>query len=435
MNFRIKKIQKKQQFRLIDHPKKVIAALFVILALIGSLAFSTVFRDGAMRILPKSPLKTDQYGHINFVLLGVAGKNEEGGLLSDSILIASLNPKTPSVSFISLPRDLFIPSEVGDRKINEIFAIARHKNDKNDQAGLEIVKEALSDFTGLPIHYGIVINFDVFENMVDTLGGIDIFVPKDIIDHKYPGPNYSYQTFVVRKGRQHFDGETTLKYARSRHTTSDYDRAKRQQDILLAIRNKAAQINLFSDFDKLKEFYSIYKQNIISDLSITEIMTLARISSNLRYENVLSNVLNDDPTQKGGFLYTPAREFYGGQFVLLPENLKDTKKFIHLNLAEPEILLENAQLAILNGSKISGKAGTLAQRLRKFGFHIIDIGNYNSEKPVFESFFSTANRQEETRQTQKFIEEFLQISPHTTSEHHAPKENTLTDINIILGTN
>lgn len=435
MNFRIKKIQKKETKPWIIHKKKLLIAAIIIIALLSTITLANFFRSGEIRILPKSPLQTDQYGHTNFVLLGVAGKNEEGGFLSDSILIASLNPKTPSISFISLPRDLFIPSEVGDRKINEIFAIARYQNDKNDQAGLEVIKDALSDFTGLPMHYGVVVNFDVFENVVDALGGIDLFVPKDIIDHKYPGPNYSYQTFVVRKGKQHLDGSAALKYARSRYTTSDYDRAKRQQDLLLAIRNKASQINLFSDFDKLKEFHNIYKQNIISDLSITEIIALARIASNLEYQNVLSNVLNDDPTQKGGFLYTPAREFYGGQFVLLPENLKDTKKFIHLNLAEPEILLENAQLAILNGSKISGKAGTLAQRLRRFGFHIIDIGNYNSEKPVFESFFTNANRTEETTKTQEFIKEFLQISPHTTSEHHAPKENSLTDINIILGTN
>ncbi|WP_321490395.1 LCP family protein [uncultured Hyphomonas sp.] len=167
---------------------------------------------------------------------GLLEKTEQGGHLSDSIMIVSINPVRPSISVLSLPRDLYISSKVGDRKINEIYAAAQYKH--GEPKGLEIVKDAISKFTGIEIHYGAVVDFALFRDSVDLLGGVDVFVPQDINDEHYPDENFGYQTFVIRRGLQHLNGDMALKYARSRKTTSDYDRARRQQDLTLAIRQK-----------------------------------------------------------------------------------------------------------------------------------------------------------------------------------------------------
>ncbi len=399
---------------------------------------SDFFHKNVREIFSFGPLEKDQFGHTNILLLGVAGLGAEGGHLSDSILIASINPSTPSVSFLSLPRDLFVESKIGNRKINEIYAAAHYKNrkafDGGNRNGIEVIKSAISNFTGIDIHYGAVIDFKIFENFIDTLGGIDIFVMEPIEDPFYPDKNYGYQTFVIRKGYQKLDGATALKYARSRKTSSDYNRAQRQQDILLAIRKKAAQLNLLTDFDKLKSFYSIFKENVNTDLGLTEIVALAKIGTSIDYDNVISAVLNDDPTQKGGLLYTPAKEFFGGQFVLLPEDLNDTQAFMNLILIHPEIGLENAQISILNGSKIPGKAGKLASRLRRLGFHVIDVGNSDSERPIVRT--TMTNLSDTKTKTIEFLQELLNIKnsviPETTLDKRGKE---LIDIEIVLGTN
>jgi LCP family protein required for cell wall assembly len=465
MKFKVRKIQPntkiknkfwRKAIQLLGPKLTIVISIAIFLsALFSVAAFFFGPSDGPRIRNPFSlDLDQDKDGHVNFLILGVAGKNEEGGNLSDSIIIASLNPKNPSLSFLSLPRDLFVSSQIGDYKVNEIYARARslalkpHVQEgkisinelsdsiikQADQAGLDIIKDAIAKFAGIDIHYGAVVNFAVFSEIVEALGGVDLFVPETIEDPFYPSENYEYQTFIMRKGMQHLDGKTALKYARSRKTSSDYSRAKRQQDILLAIRTKAAELNLFSDFVKLKNFYSLYRQNINTDLEITELITLAKIGTSIHFENTISAVLNDDPTQKGGLLYTPDKSFYGGQFVLLPESIKETQHFMHLTLIEPEILLENAQISVLNGSRMEGKAREQASRLRRLGFHVIEIGNHDSDKPVFRTFVQDLAPDINSKSKDFLVDLFngakteTPISPLTADEQ-------LIDFRVILGTN
>ena len=267
--------------------------------------------------------------------------------------------------------------------------------------------------------------------MVDEIGGIRLFVPEEIVDPYYPDGNYGYQTFIIRKGIQNLDGETALKYARSRKTSSDYSRAARQQAILFAIKNKAQESGILFDVEKLKRLYSIFKKNVNTDISFKEMAYLAKIMSRIDYDDLVSAVLNDDPTQKGGFLYAPAREFYGGQFVLLPDNLRDTQMFIRLVLLEPEVLLENAQISVLNGSKINGLAANMASRLRRFGLHVIETGNYEGEGPVFRSFFQVVSSNDTSR-TQDFFRDFLGLIEEPLKPG-LQANDPIIDLKIVLG--
>jgi LCP family protein required for cell wall assembly len=438
MNFKVRKIKttktkKKNIFSLIivwcQKNKKLAISLVVILLLLGGRFVFETFNVGKIktpRIFSSGPLKTGKNGHTNILLLGVAGKTKEGGHLSDSIMLASIDPERPSISMLSFPRDLFVSSKVGNRKINEIYAAAQYKY--GEEKGIEITKKALEDFAGIEIQYAAVVDFDIFQDGIDLLGGVDIFVPKDIIDPFYPDGEYGFETFVVRKGLQHFDGETALKYARSRKTTSDYDRAKRQQDLALAIRTKIEANGWADNLSKLREFYDVFRRRVNTDLGLIEMSALAKLGMGIDYGDIVSAVLNDDPGQNGGLLYAPAREFYNGQFVLLPKSKKDNQKFIELTLIDPDILLENAQISILNGPGEEGKAGKLGRRLRRLGFHVAEIDNYKTDN-VAESFVQVFTEQPKTM---KFLNEFIKLKkiiPQTT----VMEGDGIIDIQIILG--
>lgn len=448
MNFKVRKIkQEKKQNAFFLWGKRVIRSLggklalfFLILLVLGGTFWagahfvrSVFLSQGPLRpTINFSPLKKDAQGHTNILLLGIAGDGGEGEHLSDSVMVASLNPEGSSVSFLSLPRDLYVDSSVEPRRLNEVYAVAQYRA-KNEKKGLQVVEDAVSDFTGVEIHYAAVIDFNIFEDVVDALGGIELFVPEDINDPYYPDENYGFQTFVIRKGIQNLDGETALKYARSRKTSSDYDRARRQQDLLMAIKEKAQEKALFSDFDRLKEFYDIYKENVITDLGMTELVALSRVILDIDYSSAVVAVLHDDPTTKGGFLYTPAREFYGGRFVLLPQDLKETQLYMDLVLLHPEVFLEKTQIAVLNGSMISGKAREVADRIKRLGLHVIEVGNFETDMPVFRTRLRVLNpEKKKTIETLKrvFETDIVDIVP----PEEIPEKN-LIDIELILGTN
>ncbi|NJP03802.1 LCP family protein, partial [Candidatus Gracilibacteria bacterium] len=377
MNFRVHKIRNRRRpsrdFKQFLSKKvlRIILGVGVLIAVFGAGVWavkSGVFGSAPQKILSLTPLETDNNGHTNILLLGVAGTTEEGGHLTDSMMIVSVNPDRPSVSILSLPRDLYLSSNIGEHKINAIYALARAKH--GEGKSLEIVKRAISSFTGVDIHYAAVVDFALFEEGINLLGGVEVFVPQDIEDDRYPGPNYSYETFVVRKGIHIFDGKTALKYARSRKSSSDYDRARRQQDLVLAMQKKLESMGWAENAQKIRQFYDLFRRKVNTDIGLTEIMALGKIAMDIDFADITSFVLNDDPSQPGGLLYTPAKEFYNGQFVLLPDDIEDTRTFMQLILSNPDIHQEDTQIVILNGSGREGLAGTLAARIRQLGFHV-----------------------------------------------------------------
>lgn len=397
--------------------------------------------EGGGGRLPKSlnVLERDENGHINILLLGTAGAMEQGGNLSDSLMVVSLDPQTQSASFLSLPRDLHIESEVGARKINEIYASGKYKyrEEKDDGKihGLRIARESIAEFLGVEIHYAAVIDFALFVDVIDILGGIDIYVPQDIVDVEYPGPNWTYETFIVRAGNQTFDGATALKYARSRHSTSDYDRARRQQDIIFALKDKATSKGILTNPAKLRNIYNLMAQNVTTNIGIAEALALGKIGVGIDYSDSLKMVLNDDPTTPGGFLFAPAREFFAGQFVLRPDSIEEMQMFIELVLIKPEILLEKAQISVQNGSKISGLANTVAGTLRRFGFNVIEVGNYDAPTPILRHKIQNL-KGDEKDDVVLFLQEL--IGGRTEEGEEVPEKDKLDDlidIQIILGTN
>ena len=136
------------------------------------------------------------------------------------------------------------------------------------------------------------------------------------MDTQYPDNNWGYETFKVKKGKQVFDGKTALKYARSRHSTSDFDRSIRQQLIIRAIKDRLLSLGTLGNPVKLKALYDAVSSNVRTDMPVSEIVALALFAKGLPSDRILSFNLNDTCFQsvsecdRGGILYTPARDAF-----------------------------------------------------------------------------------------------------------------------------
>ncbi len=331
-----------------------------------------------------SVIKKSSDGKTNIVIIGRGWQENDAPELTDSIVIASLHYDKQSVSLFSIPRDLYVEYPSGwAGKINETY-FRWLKSWKDQSLGMQNLQEVLSKITGEEMHYFINLDFEWFRKIIDTLGGIDIDVPEEIIDTTYPGPNATYQTFKISAWPQTLDGSTALKYARSRHTTSDFDRSLRQQLIIKALREKALSLGLITSPSKIKSIYNIVQQHIVTNLDLSQMIQLALFMKDIPRENIVSSNLNDtcfygsSVCEKWGFLYVPLRADFWWASVLLQEwwtktNPSDYSKLVqytNIIFNYPLVYKENLKINIFNSTKIWWLANEIANNLKKYGFHI-----------------------------------------------------------------
>lgn len=304
--------------------------------------------------------------------------------LTDSIILASLNHEKKFVSLFSVPRDLYVEYPTWWAwKINETYyRWYRRTWDQFD--GIEALKEVMKKITWEDIHYFVNIDFAWFRKIIDSVWWIQVDVPESIVDTTYPWPNHTYQTFKINEWLQNLDWATALKYARSRHSTSDFDRSLRQQLIIKALKDKIFSLWFFSSPSKIKSLYLILKEHIITDLNLSQIITLALYVKDLPTDNIISSNLNDTcfywsgVCSKWWFLYIPLRADFGWASVLLqnwwtkanPSNYDELVMYTNLIFNFPEIYKENLKINIFNATKVSWLANEVADSLIKYWFNI-----------------------------------------------------------------
>ncbi len=325
-------------------------------------------------------VKMDAYGHTNILLLGVGGLGHDGENLTDTMIVASLNHQDNLVSLISIPRDLYVESEmVGwGTRLNSIYEYVLDSSGDPATAMAELQNE-IEGILDVDIHYYAKINFQGFEEIVDALGGVTIEVEETIIDDAYPadaGSDYLYDPFYLEAGTQELDGENALKYVRSRHSSSDFDRAARQQQMLSALKDKALSMGVLTNPGKIKDVYWAISRNFESDMSLSEMVSLVGFAEKLTGESILSAVFNEEANKMGGFLYTPPRE-EGDPYVLVPyaESFVELQLFAQLFFYHPEIYADGVAIQILNGTKAESIAGLTKMYLVRYGFNVVNYGN------------------------------------------------------------
>jgi LCP family protein required for cell wall assembly len=411
MNFKSKKIRNKPLKKKTDKPKrefklkinltlrdkfwlKLIFALILSITILGygANAFINNSSEIASKILKTvgSDLEKDENGYTNILALGVGGLGHDGEELTDTILVGSINKKTNHVTLMSMPRDIFVQHDnIISQRINSVFENVKYK--QGEEVAFQTMKEIAEEITGLEIHYYTKIDFQGLVDVVDTLGGIDIYNDTTIYDPFYPAANYQFQTFSLAKGFQHLDGNTALKYARSRKTTSDFDRATRQQKLIFAIKEKALAANILTSPGKISELINNINNNFQTDLSIGEIVTLAGISADIEESGLKKLVVHNDPVTTGGFLYTPPRSQYGSAFVLLPagNNYNQIHNFVKINQLYADQMKYNIGIEVLNGTKNPGFAGNTSIILNRYGFTVDRVANANTKEITTTTLYAT----------------------------------------------
>ncbi len=339
-------------------------------------------------------LAGEEEGRINILLLGIAGENNPGKNLTDTIMVLSVNTDSKKVALLSLPRDLYtkIPDTNIWTKINSIYQYGI-----NNDLGSEPIKKSAENITGLKIHYFLIMDFEGFKKIIDDIGGINVFVEKGIYDPRYPGPNYSYETFEIKKGMHKMDGETALKYARERHSDSegDFGRAKRQQKVIQSFKNKAFSIKTFLNVFTFNKLLNALEENIKTDISLDEIESFINLSRKVDSQNITNAVV--DAWKKDSLL--KVSHIYSGDirvFILIPRAGNYTEihdlaqNIFDLEIIERrklEIENEKATIAIINQSSDYNLTYKIKNLLEKdLGFNKVTIlrnkNNETSEQSV-----------------------------------------------------
>ena len=248
---------------------------------------------------------------INVLLLGTDQRDYDrrAGLpaRTDSMIIVSIDPVGKGVAMISLPRDMWVTIPgLGEQRINEAYPFGELRRVEGGGAGL--LRRTIEVNFGVPISYYASVNFHGFEEMVNALGGIVIDVPRPVKDTAYPTPNYGVERVYFAPGPQLMDGVTALKYARSRHADNDIARNSRQQQVLLAIRDRALRLDALARMPSLME---IGTRSVQTDFSPAELLSLGKLASQLDPEHVKTLVIQPPLV----------RDFrgFGGAALLMPD--------------------------------------------------------------------------------------------------------------------
>ncbi len=359
-------------------------------------------------------LKTDSHGHTNILVVGVGGGNHDGPDLTDTIQLVSINQKDKSVAMLSIPRDLYVVvPKHGGTKINGVYDIglkmqrtqgykpgeAKSQDDVN--AAMGILSNTVEDITGMEIQYYVQLNFQGFREIIDLVGGVEVEVPERFVDRNYPNETETgVTTFFLKEGLQTLDGDTALKYARSRYSTSDYDRSHRQQVLMKALLAKVTSKEILTNPSQLRRMFLTVSSNLTTDMEWREIATMASFGSTLSSDAIASQTIHDDPSKIGGLLYNPNRDYFGGAAVSLPVGAtatnpsyyQNTRFFANMYFNNPAFFANPPKVVVLNGTMQSGRrVGGLATSARtlfaRYGIQVQEVGNAptgtSSEQTLF----------------------------------------------------
>ncbi|MCX6811310.1 MAG: LCP family protein [Candidatus Berkelbacteria bacterium] len=323
------------------------------------------------KVDPKK-LQGEGDGRINILLLGIGGAGHDGADLTDTMMVVSVDPVNKTVSMLSIPRDLWVDIPGGgESKINAVNSFG-NQNKKRFADGPTASKQVVSQILDLPIHYYALMDFEGFRKMVDEVGGVDVNVEKSIVDPYYPDdrPGHNGQiTYKVSAGQQHMDGTAALRYARSRETTSDFDRAHRQQVILKALKEKALSAGIMANPAKLSVLMNLVGDHFRTDMQLWEMERFLSILRDVNTQEIAHRVLDDTPE---GLLKSSN---VNGAYVLLPRsgNYKEIQALAHSIFMEPYILKEKARIEIRYPSKKTAIAKQAEDRLKEFGYNVVSV--------------------------------------------------------------
>ncbi len=378
-------------------------------------------------------LKGEGDGRINILLLGIGGPGHDGPDLSDTMMVASIDPINHQVALLSIPRDLWvkIPNN-GTQKINAAYAYGKQRSTaKNEtakvQEALSLVDQTLSPILGIPIHYHAVVDFAAFQQGVNAVGGVTINVPEQLYDPTFAWENHG-SSIIAQKGVQTFNGDVALRYARSRETSSDFARGQRQRQLIVALKDKAFSIGTLSNPVKVSQLLSSFGNNVYTDFSLSDLMRLREIGNQIPSSSIQSLDLVTPPHN----LLTTGN--IGGLSVVEPRaglfDYSEVQSYVRNTLKDGFILKENANITVLNGTGTAGLATTKAKELRSYGYNVGTVGDAPTH--AYTHTVLVAFKDGSKKYTQHYLEKRFQTTAVTSLPDASIQPGTA-DFVIILG--
>lgn len=317
-----------------------IVGIFVAILVIIFVAKTASFYPFLFQLIFNKGVNLKQTDNrINILVLGIGGGSHDGPNLTDTIILASLDPNNNKVTLTSIPRDLWVPDLTGEvKKINSAYADGEAVR---KGGGLQLAEAVVGKITGQNVDYGIRIDFSGFVKAVDIVGGLDINVDNTFDDYQYPVDGKEadtcgrtqeelqtlatdsaeqavldfpcrYKHIHFNKGLRHMDGETALEFVRSRHASqaieeSDFARSKRQEKVIKAFKDKVLSAQTLINPGKVISLYTTLQGSIDTDIKQNEFDDFIRLAEKMRNAKIQSVVVDsgDEQSQRPGLLINP----------------------------------------------------------------------------------------------------------------------------------
>ena len=376
----------------------VIVIILAILGVVGYLAVKAflaggkVFNGNPLDIITtKTRLAEDDNGRTNILIFGTSGYTMDenawdGAMLTDSIMVVSLDQDNNDAYMMSLPRDLYVRNNCPalgktSGKLNEVFYCA-YTTDKDEVAGAEALMAKSGEILDLDIQYYIHADWTALVQAIDAVGGVDVTIESDD-----PRGIYDSSTGIKYANGEvaHLDGEKALALARARnHNYGDYglaggnyDREKNQQKILAAFQQKAMSAGTLLNPVAVNNLIDSLGNNLITSFETGHVQTLIDIASNLQADHIkqLPFVGRDDGGPNLIATYAPNGTYLGEAPVAGVYDYSEIQAYVAQNLSSDPVVMEGATIDVLNGSDQAGLAAKKAEELEDDNYTIGSIDN------------------------------------------------------------
>ncbi len=336
----------------------------------------------------------EEHGQVNILLVGVGGEGHDGEDLADAIMIAMVRPEDKQVAFLSIPRDLYvqIPDSQNWQRINAIHAIGEQRDERH--GGVKLLRQKVEEIAGIDIHYYGRVDFTAYKHIIDEVGGVEVTIEDSFFDYLHE--------ISFPAGTERMSGERALAYIRARYVEGpqggDFKRAERQQDVLIALRDKVFSPSTAFDLRKASGILDALSGNVVTNFTLSELKYLGDIIREIPHEEMRTSVLTTGPD--GLLIGKP--QILGGRpaATLQPragiDDYGEIQQFIqelfdtHVTAEAPtptatptpaptptpsSIEDEEPSVEVRNGTLIQGLASRAASSFRDNDFTVTAIGN------------------------------------------------------------
>jgi LCP family protein required for cell wall assembly len=298
---------------------------------------------------------------LNVLLLGIDSRDDGSATKNtDTMIVLSLDPVNKTAAMLSIPRDVYIdrPGVFTD-KINAAYAFG----------GYDLARKVVEDLLGIRLNAYALVDFDAFTKIVDSVGGVLIDVKRPVRDESYPTPDYGIERLDITAGPQLMDGQTALRFARSRHDTNDYSRAQRQQLVLSALRTRMSEGDFIRGLPGLIDRVGSVVQ---TNFDPANILPLAQFGTGIDGDAIRSEVLYPCG---GAYPHCELQSSGGANgFYLIPDRAK-IRDLAAALFYDPQVKSEGASIEVRSAGARNGVAQTIADRLTERAFTVATVSD------------------------------------------------------------